>query len=305
MRIALLLLFAIAIGIASFINIDRAEGPSILRSAWQQSVSPGMLSRSHGSMSNNCAACHAPVKGIEPTRCIACHANDTSLLQRQPTAFHASIQTCGGCHVEHRGGDRMPTRMDHALLAKAGHEALNSVPRSEEALGGPMRAQDIDALAAILDKPASAHASMPEKTTPAPDMRECAGATDCAPPLVVTVPAASNNLPAHPGVSVNESMLNCAACHQTKDRHQGTFGTDCVQCHATTSWKIAEFRHPSTRSTECSQCHKAPPSHNMMHFSMVSARVAGQQGAKVNQCFLCHQTTSWNDIRGKGWYKHH
>ncbi|MBI3736827.1 hypothetical protein HY256_09975 [Candidatus Sumerlaeota bacterium] len=53
------------------------------------------------------------------------------------------------------------------------------------------------------------------------------------------------------------------------------------------------------------QCHQAPPSHYMMHFEMVSMKVAGQEHAEVSQCYLCHQTTAWNDIRGVGWYKHH
>ncbi len=43
----------------------------------------------------------------------------------------------------------------------------------------------------------------------------------------------------------------------------------------------------------------------MGHFQMVSKRVAGQPHADVRQCFLCHQTTAWNDIKGVGWYKHH
>lgn len=102
-----------------------------------------------------------------------------------------------------------------------------------------------------------------------------------------------------------EALLNCATCHQTKDRHRGQFGMDCAQCHATEKWTIAEYRHPSSASQSCAQCHQAPPSHNMMHFKMVSMKVAGQEHANVAQCFLCHQTTSWNDIKGVGWYKHH
>jgi len=43
----------------------------------------------------------------------------------------------------------------------------------------------------------------------------------------------------------------------------------------------------------------------MMHFKMISARVAGKPHARISQCFQCHQTTSWNDILGTGWYKHH
>ena len=109
----------------------------------------------------------------------------------------------------------------------------------------------------------------------------------------------------HPGITRQEAALDCTACHGTKDRHQGLFGKDCARCHGTATWTIPEFRHPSLRSTECAQCHQAPPSHYMGHFHMVSKWVAGQPHADVRQCFLCHQTTAWNDITGVGWYKHH
>jgi hypothetical protein len=56
---------------------------------------------------------------------------------------------------------------------------------------------------------------------------------------------------------------------------------------------------------DCAQCHQAPPSHYMEHFRMISVMVAGQPHARVEQCFLCHQTTAWNDIKNVGWYKHH
>lgn len=107
------------------------------------------------------------------------------------------------------------------------------------------------------------------------------------------------------GDGAPEGRLDCAACHGTKDHHQGLFGRDCGQCHATEKWTIPEFRHPSPRSTDCGQCHQAPPSHYMGHFHMISARVAGKPHAKVRECHLYHQTTAWNDIKGVGWYKHH
>lgn len=111
--------------------------------------------------------------------------------------------------------------------------------------------------------------------------------------------------PHAPQLQPEEALLNCATCHKTKDRHLGLFGADCAQCHATVKWTIAEFRHPSPASQSCAQCHQAPPSHYMMHFEMISMTTAGVTKAAVNQCFLCHQTTSWNDIVGVGYYQHH
>jgi Zn finger protein HypA/HybF involved in hydrogenase expression len=109
----------------------------------------------------------------------------------------------------------------------------------------------------------------------------------------------------HASISSLEAALNCAKCHSNQDQHRGFFGTDCAQCHDTASWSIAGFRHPSPSSTDCAQCHQAPPSHYMMHFEMVSMKVARQEHAQVRQCYVCHQTTSWNDIKGVGFYKHH
>ncbi|UXI66072.1 multiheme c-type cytochrome [Tahibacter amnicola] len=109
----------------------------------------------------------------------------------------------------------------------------------------------------------------------------------------------------NPHLSSAERVLDCSTCHASKDRHGGLFGRDCAQCHATTQWTLAEYRHPAPDSLDCAQCHKAPPSHYMEHFKMVSAKVAAQPSARVRECYLCHQTTAWNDIRNVGVYKHH
>lgn len=99
--------------------------------------------------------------------------------------------------------------------------------------------------------------------------------------------------------------LRCNGCHANEDKHQNLFGQSCGACHGTEGWQIASYRHPSPSSRDCSQCHQAPPSHYMEHFGMISQRVAGQEHARVDQCWVCHQTTVWNDIRGRGFYKHH
>ncbi len=38
---------------------------------------------------------------------------------------------------------------------------------------------------------------------------------------------------------------------------------------------------------------------------MVSRKFAGKENAQVDECFECHNMTSWNDIVGVGFYKHH
>eukprot|EP00456_Euglypha_rotunda_P009690 TRINITY_DN1224_c0_g1_i8.p1 TRINITY_DN1224_c0_g1~~TRINITY_DN1224_c0_g1_i8.p1 ORF type:complete len:273 (+),score=34.51 TRINITY_DN1224_c0_g1_i8:259-1077(+) len=236
------------------------------KAAWQRMSLPGELSKAHAFLEHNCSACHTAVKGVEASSCIACHANDESLLQRQPTAFHANIGSCVECHTEHREIGVRPTQMDHATLSAIGLRQLTIRDGSQT--------EDDRTRQHLLDwigqhRPASYRSEGQSTLTP------------------------------------QEAVLNCATCHSNKDRHMKLFGQDCAQCHGTTKWTIAEFRHPSPKSMDCVQCHQAPPSHYMMHFQMISAKVAGKPHAQVDECYQCHQTTAWNDIKGVGFYKHH
>ncbi|MFQ5444115.1 MAG: hypothetical protein ACE5EK_05810, partial [Nitrospinales bacterium] len=211
----------------------------------------------------DCSACHTSVIGVEANKCILCHANNQSVLQRQPTSFHANIQTCKECHLEHRGRAQRPTKMNHILLANIG---LNQ-------MADPINSSDEERGKVVQIKLWLSHSEFPK------DLRK--------------------------NLSSKEAILNCLTCHRNQDSHFGLFGKDCGDCHVTKNWEIPGYRHPSAGSMDCSQCHQAPPSHYMKHFNMISQKVAGKPKARVDQCFLCHQTTSWIDILQTGLYKHH
>ncbi len=248
-----LITIAVVGGIAAIVALYHSGSASV--PGWTGSFQPGPLSARHAFLGEKCEACHTPTRGVEAATCITCHATAAADLAKQSTAFHANVQDCRGCHVEHEGAAR-PTRMDHAALLRIGsHLAVG-------ASGHPsLSRQIVDDLAGFLEIPVS--------------------------------------------LSAEKDALNCASCHSNQDPHQQLFGSECAACHDTTSWRIAEFLHPSPTSRDCAQCHQAPPSHYMMHFRMVSMTVARQHHAEVNQCYLCHKTNSFNDIKGVGWYKHH
>lgn len=103
--------------------------------------------------------------------------------------------------------------------------------------------------------------------------------------------------------AVLQPEVACTACHF--DRHQARLGTACATCHATDTWKVAGYRHPSPRSYACFECHQPPPSHLMMHFQMMDRAATGQGDATVDQCFRCHTTDHWNNIKDLGFLKHH
>ena len=127
--------FKKAIGITAFIVLSATlawgagDSNSNFLRPLEILVNPGKLSQAHATLENECSACHTTVTGVEAGKCILCHANNRSLLQRQPTSFHANVQTCKECHLEHRGRAKRPTVMDHAVLTNIG---LEQMVRSEE-----------------------------------------------------------------------------------------------------------------------------------------------------------------------------
>ncbi len=94
--------------------------------------------------------------------------------------------------------------------------------------------------------------------------------------------------------------LDCAACHGAQDPHRGRFGASCQSCHTTENWAVAGWQHPSPRSTDCAQCHQSPPSHAAGHFLGTAQRVAIRRPARIEQCYLCHQTNSFSSFRAAG-----
>lgn len=104
-------LAALAAILAAIYSGDTSVVPGFARL-----VLPGPLSASHAFLEEKCESCHVPHQGPGPETCIACHATNQALLARQPTAFHATIRDCSGCHIEHLGRGRRPTQMDHEVL---------------------------------------------------------------------------------------------------------------------------------------------------------------------------------------------
>lgn len=231
------LMTAVLAGIA--VAILGCDEP-VVGSAWDltQSLSePGPLDSAHRDLGLECGDCHTPIRGVEANACIACHALNGSLVQRQTTAFHADARACADCHVEHVAEIALRAPLDHDLLASLSSEWSDASSNSRN--------------------------------------------------------------------RADASSLDCYECHSNQDRHFALLGTDCLDCHGTNTWDVDAFTHPSPRSRDCAQCHQAPPSHYMKHFKMLSAKVARQPHAEVNECYTCHLTTSWPDIRGVGFYKHH
>ena len=115
------LLLIVAVATASALAVVHFTAAS---SALQQFVSPGPLSPRHAYLGDRCASCHEATVGVTVAKCTACHANSERLLGRQPTVFHASVQECASCHIEHQPANIRPVVMDHVQLANVGARTL-------------------------------------------------------------------------------------------------------------------------------------------------------------------------------------
>ena len=217
------------------------------------------------------------------------------------SSAHAGLeQNCGACHTSSAGIDTAKCVLCHsnnqAILKRqptAFHGHINSCKECHLEHQGSTRQTT------VMDHTALARVGL--RQLKLSDDNDSAAFAGHAEEWIRNSRSSRTN----PNVTSSEAVLNCVECHSNKDIHVDYFGKDCSTCHSTAKWNIAEFRHPSSLSIDCNQCHRPPPSHYMMHFKMISMTVAKQPHADVSQCFLCHQTTSWNDIKGVGWYKHH
>ena len=91
-------------------------------------VSPGPMSTGHTDLVTDCFACHAPLRGSQPARCVSCHEPaDIGLRTTRgapiatrgiKTSFHQKLieQDCMACHSEHEGTHNGGRRFSHALL---------------------------------------------------------------------------------------------------------------------------------------------------------------------------------------------
>lgn len=213
--------------------------------------------------------------------------------------FHSKLEnSCNECHAPYRGVIREQCVTCHAAQSEILKKQNTSFHGSiTSCTGCHFEHQGKDASITTMD-----HTHLALVAT---EMLRSSSASTQNSGLAIASTLATERKGYHGPDAALEKALNCATCHENQDPHRSLFGTDCSSCHETVTWNIKSYRHPRPTSRDCSQCHQGPPSHYMMHFKMISERVAGVEHTQVNDCFVCHQTTAWNDIKGVGWYKHH
>lgn len=109
----------------------------------------------------------------------------------------------------------------------------------------------------------------------------------------------------HKSLVFKEAPSTCIACHRKDDKHKGSLGDACQQCHGERNWKQTRFDHAKTRfvllgkhvKTECNACHKsinykeAPKDCYSCHLKQ--DKHEGQEG---RNCEQCHVESDWKTV---------
>lgn len=109
-----------------------------------------------------------------------------------------------------------------------------------------------------------------------------------------------------------DAKSDCWSCHEKKDSHKKTLGTNCEKCHNTRDWKSWDFDHEKTnfklqgkhKELKCADCHNKPVDGKI---SMAASCVACHDkddkhvGAFGRRCEQCHIGSSWKKIKDSAW----
>ena len=98
---------------------------------------------------------------------------------------------------------------------------------------------------------------------------------------------------------------DCVACHRKDDKHEGTVGTACADCHTEANWKASLFKHEKTRFVlreghavpplKCSDCHRDLRSYKPTALECVAChRKDDKHEAQLGtDCKTCHTERNW------------
>jgi hypothetical protein len=110
----------------------------------------------------------------------------------------------------------------------------------------------------------------------------------------------------HKSANPKETPKDCIGCHRKDDKHQGTLGTACADCHGERDWKsVPGFDHARTKFAlrnahatpplACKACHV-----DLQHFRGVALECHAchkkndkHEGQLGTRCESCHDDRNW------------
>lgn len=288
--------------------------------------SPGKLSnntsgislnglQSHSELQGTCAACHPPPWGAETMddRCKNCHTTiEAQLLD--DLSLHSILfedkvpLACKDCHPDHRGTDASltqlePTRFPHNAIGYSlnAHQTLSN--------GNPFTCADChtneitkfnENSCTICHQEIDATFTRTHINTFSSQCLSCHDGVDTygkdfdhnkmifnLEGKHATISCSNCHLGAQSPSDLLATPQACVDCHVEDDDHEGEFGTDCGECHSSTSWEDATFDHSLSTfplegkhsDVKCSDCHNN-----------------GVYKGTQQECVSCHEDPVYHEV---------
>jgi cytochrome c7-like protein len=259
------------------------------------SLSPGPMTRGHGEIANNCLACHAPLRGLPPVRCIGCHPLDSIGISPPPERSAGADSVLAGMHRSFSRTDCLECHTDHA--------GPDSATRSfsHEALSPELGRQCT-----------TCH----DGNRPADELHRQAGSAcgDCH-TTRAWKPATFDHQKTIKGTA-------CSACHGQRrpaDELHRQVGDDCGACHTTRAWKPATFEHDRyfvldrDHQASCRTCHTEAGTYKTYtcygcHEHTQSGMTAKHQEEGIidfRDCVRCHRSADEHEGGREGGRENH
>ncbi len=281
----------------------------------------------HAQLGHDCGACHTAPWSSQTMadKCLACHTDvKTQMAGKQ--GIHgkmvpAASPTCHGCHPEHHGAKGALTSLNEATFPHqlTGY-SLNDHRRTSQ--GKPFTCADCHPNGIMKFDPAvcaDCHAKMDANFM---TQHEATFGKDCLPchngsggakvdhsKFAFKLTGKHAGLPCsdcHSGAKsladYQKAPQDCYSCHAKDDHHNGSFGTQCGQCHTTSNWSDATFDHSvfpvnhgsDQQQASCQTCHPNGTStytcfgcHAHTQANVVSQH-EGRSLAQLTDCIKCH-----------------
>ncbi len=259
-------------------------------------INPGVLSRGHEELKNDCLKCHSLAAGAVTEKCLECHKREGIGLKpvkavadykenKRANLLHRNITEieCVTCHLEHTGEAK------NFAIKKFSHQIIGTSTR---------------------EKCSACH----DYQKPADDLHS----------LVKDECSKCHNTESWKGAKFDHASLgankdNCTKCHEkvkpNDDLHASLAkGEQCAACHTTSAWKPSTFDHTKyfvfdrNHPETCSNCHTSGTGYKQYtcyncheHSEAKIARKHQKEGiADFTNCVKCHRSGNEHDIKGKG-----
>jgi len=282
----------------------------------ESAIMPGKVTRAHVKQESDCRQCHVPFdRGAQPRLCLDCHKPVARDVQGK-TGFHGRLEQreCRSCHTEHKGRD--------ADIVKLNAKTFDH-SKTDFALKGKHR----DAKCATCHKTSTRHAEAPSacvechrkddkhKETLGTKCESCHTESGWKPSTFDHAKTRFVLLQKHEKAKCSachtdlqhlaNTSRECVSCHRKDDKHKGTEGNTCENCHTESNWKESNFDHSKTRFTltqrharvKCTACHD-----DAQHFANTPSRcVACHRKDDVHKaglgesCDNCHTAATWKE----------